>query len=150
MQHWHIFRDTRICSRSAVSLMVGAPNLGGGFTNGLAMTSNFIDIVLTERGKVQTQGRNIRHYTNYLSERARGFRETKCDYVQDKHESRLEKMSVDKGLLRETESVQHQVTALLKCDVGQKSMAERAAAEPDRSSTMSQKTRSLSRSFECL
>jgi hypothetical protein len=26
-------------------------------------------------------------------------------------------MSVDKGLLRETETVQHQITALLKCDV---------------------------------
>lgn len=32
-------------------------------------------------------------------------------------ESRLEKLSVDKGLLRETETVQHQLTALLKCDV---------------------------------
>jgi phosphatidylinositol-binding clathrin assembly protein len=32
-------------------------------------------------------------------------------------ESRLEKLSVDKGLLRETEAVQHQLTALLKCDV---------------------------------
>jgi len=32
-------------------------------------------------------------------------------------ESRLEKLSVDKGLLRETEAVEHQLTALLKCDV---------------------------------
>jgi phosphatidylinositol-binding clathrin assembly protein len=32
-------------------------------------------------------------------------------------ETRLEKLSVDKGLLRETETVQHQLTALLKCDV---------------------------------
>lgn len=32
-------------------------------------------------------------------------------------EPRLEKLSVDKGLLRETEVVQHQLTALLKCDV---------------------------------
>lgn len=32
-------------------------------------------------------------------------------------ETRLEKLSVDKGLLRETEAVQHQLTALLKCDV---------------------------------
>lgn len=29
----------------------------------------------------------------------------------------MEKLSVDKGLLRETEAVQHQLTALLKCDV---------------------------------
>lgn len=38
------------------------------------------------------------------------------DWVRGK-ETRLEKLSVDKGLLRETEVVQHQLTALLKCDV---------------------------------
>ncbi|KAM0568581.1 hypothetical protein ACHAP9_005291, partial [Verticillium nonalfalfae] len=32
-------------------------------------------------------------------------------------ETRLEKMTVDKGLLRETESLQRQVSALLKCDI---------------------------------
>lgn len=67
-------------------------------------------------GSVQTQGRNIRHYTNYLSERARAYRDTKCDYVRGA-EGRLEKMSIDKGLLRETEVIQNQITALLKCDV---------------------------------
>ncbi len=71
---------------------------------------------LTDRDPAQTQGRNIRHYSNYLTERARAFRETKCDWVRTK-ESRLDKLSVDKGLLRETEVVQHQLTALLKCDV---------------------------------
>lgn len=65
----------------------------------------------------QTQGRNIRHYTNYLLERARAYRDTKTDWVRAP-ESRLEKLSVDKGLLRETEVVQHQLSALLKCDVG--------------------------------
>ena len=100
--------------------MVGGPRPGRwSSADGLALTGNFIDTVLTEHGKVQTQGRNIRHYTNYLSERARGYRDTKCDFVQERHENRLEKMAVDKGLLRETEAVQHQVTALLKCDVGQ-------------------------------
>jgi ANTH domain len=64
----------------------------------------------------QTQGRNIRHYSNYLSERAKAYRETKIDWVRGK-EARLEKLTVEKGLLRETESVQHQLTALLKCDV---------------------------------
>ncbi|KXX78149.1 Phosphatidylinositol-binding clathrin assembly protein [Madurella mycetomatis] len=64
----------------------------------------------------QTQGRNIRHYSNYLSERARAYRETKVDWVRAK-EPRLEKLSIEKGLLRETEIVQHQLTALLKCDV---------------------------------
>jgi hypothetical protein len=32
-------------------------------------------------------------------------------------ETRLEKLTVDKGLLRETEFVQRQLNALLKCDV---------------------------------
>jgi len=64
----------------------------------------------------QIQGRNIRHYSDYLSERARAYRETKIDWVRGK-ETRLEKLSVDKGLLRETEAVQNQLTALLKCDV---------------------------------
>ncbi|KAK4152244.1 ANTH domain-containing protein [Chaetomidium leptoderma] len=64
----------------------------------------------------QTQGRNIRHYSNYLSERGRAYRETKVDWVRAK-EPRLEKLAVERGLLRETESVQHQLTALLKCDL---------------------------------
>ncbi|WYZ44057.1 hypothetical protein EsH8_VII_000493 [Colletotrichum jinshuiense] len=64
----------------------------------------------------QTQGRNIRHYAHYLSARAKAYRETKCDWVRTK-ESRLENLSVDKGLLRETETLQTQITALLKCDV---------------------------------
>lgn len=72
--------------------------------------------MLTYRIVVQTQGRNIRHYTNYLIERARAYKETKCDFVRDA-ENRLEKMNVEKGLLRETEIIQHQITALLKCDV---------------------------------
>ncbi|KAI9816012.1 MAG: hypothetical protein M1827_002004 [Pycnora praestabilis] len=70
--------------------------------------SNFTD--------VQMQGRNIRHYMQYLLERARTYRETKIDYVRG-GEGRLKRLSVDKGLLRETESVQSQVHALLKCDV---------------------------------
>ncbi|KAI2620454.1 ANTH-domain-containing protein [Hypoxylon sp. NC1633] len=64
----------------------------------------------------QIQGRNIRHYNNYLAERVRAYRDTKVDWVRGK-ETRLEKLSVEKGLLRETEVVQHQLTALLKCDV---------------------------------
>ncbi|TQS38873.1 hypothetical protein Golomagni_00612 [Golovinomyces magnicellulatus] len=65
---------------------------------------------------VQTQGKNIRHYTTYLTERAKAFKETKCDFVRGAT-SRLEKLTVEKGLLRQTECVQHQITALLKCDV---------------------------------
>ncbi|KAG5999265.1 hypothetical protein E4U54_001967 [Claviceps lovelessii] len=64
----------------------------------------------------QTQGRNIRHYANYLSERARAYRDTKTDWVRT-NEARLEKLTVEKGLLRETECVQNQLSALVKCDV---------------------------------
>ncbi|MCG8390211.1 MAG: ANTH domain-containing protein, partial [Cytophagales bacterium] len=64
----------------------------------------------------QTQGRNIRHYASYLTERARAYRDTKTDWVRDKS-NRLESLSIDKGLLRQTEAVQRPLTALLKCDV---------------------------------
>lgn len=64
----------------------------------------------------QTQGRNIRRYANYLTERARAYRETKIDWCRS-GDGRLEKLSVDKGLLRETETVLHQLAALVKCDV---------------------------------
>ncbi|KAI1282813.1 ANTH-domain-containing protein [Xylaria sp. FL0933] len=64
----------------------------------------------------QIQGRNIRHYASYLAERVRAYKDTKIDWVRAK-ETRLETLSVDKGLLRETEAVQRQLTALLKCDV---------------------------------
>ncbi|EPQ62772.1 Bgt-3857 [Blumeria graminis f. sp. tritici] len=73
-------------------------------------------LAISSFSDVQTQGRNIRHYTNYLSERARSFKDTKCDFVRGAA-TRLERLTVDKGLLRETESVQHQISALLKCDV---------------------------------
>ncbi|KAI3319672.1 ANTH-domain-containing protein [Xylariaceae sp. AK1471] len=64
----------------------------------------------------QIQGRNIRHYNAYLAERARAYKDTKIDWVRAK-ETRLESLSVEKGLLRETEVVQRQLSALLKCDV---------------------------------
>ncbi|KAG5983792.1 hypothetical protein E4U55_007107 [Claviceps digitariae] len=64
----------------------------------------------------QTQGRNIRHYANYLSERARAYRDTKTDWVRA-NEAKLERLTVEKGLLRETECVQNQLSALVKCDV---------------------------------
>lgn len=65
---------------------------------------------------VQTQGANIRCYSDYLLERVRGFRDTKTDYVRV-GAGKLKKLSVDKGLLRETEAVQNQIEALVKCDV---------------------------------
>ncbi|KAL8979273.1 MAG: hypothetical protein Q9205_005347 [Flavoplaca limonia] len=65
---------------------------------------------------VQAQGTNIRHYHNYLIARARAFRDTKIDWVRE-GQGRLKKQTIDKGLLRETEAVQHQISALLKCDL---------------------------------
>ncbi len=78
------------------------------FSPGTRLTSDW--------NTAQTQGRNIRQYATYLTERARAYRDTKRDWVREK-EGRLEKLTVDNGLLRETEVVQHQLTALLKCDV---------------------------------
>ncbi len=87
------------------------------FSDGQERTRlNYFYPPLTLHRAAQTQGRNIRHYSNYLTERSRAYRETKVDWVRAK-EPRLEKLSVEKGLLRETEVVQHQLTALLKCDV---------------------------------
>ncbi|KAF4977876.1 hypothetical protein FZEAL_5650 [Fusarium zealandicum] len=96
-----------------VHLMIreGSPDVTLAFLSthrNVLATSSFTD--------AQTQGRNIRHYAQYLSERARAYRDTKTDWVRAP-ESRLEKLSVEKGLLRETEVVQNQLEALLKCDV---------------------------------
>lgn len=64
--------------------------------------------------EVQTQGHNIRTYTEYLLRRAIEYGATKVDYVRG-GEGRLKRLTVDKGLLRECESVQEQIRYLLKC-----------------------------------
>ncbi|PHH82541.1 hypothetical protein CDD82_5644 [Ophiocordyceps australis] len=96
-----------------VHLMIreGSPDITLAF---LARHRNML--ALGHFSNAQTQGRNIRHYANYLAERARAYQDTKTDWVRAP-ESRLERLSVDKGLLRETEVVQNQLTALVKCDV---------------------------------
>jgi hypothetical protein len=71
---------------------------------------------LTWRATVQTQGHNIRTYSEYLLRRAIEYGATKVDYVRG-GEGRLKRLSVEKGLLREAESVQDQIRALLKCQV---------------------------------
>lgn len=73
-------------------------------------------IALSHLTDAQVQGRNIRSYSHYLSERARAFGDVKSDFVRD-CEGRLRKLSVEKGLLREVECVQTQIKALLKCTV---------------------------------
>ena len=65
---------------------------------------------------VQLQGHNIRRYTDYLSSRAMAFANTKTDYVRT-GPGRMRRLTVEKGLLRETEIVQAQIKALLRCDV---------------------------------
>ncbi|KAF1810447.1 ANTH-domain-containing protein [Eremomyces bilateralis CBS 781.70] len=65
--------------------------------------------------EAQTQGRNIRTYAEYLLQRAVSYSATKVDYVRG-GEGRLKRLTVEKGLLRETESVQDQIRALLRCD----------------------------------
>ena len=76
------------------------------------------DALLTDRvWIVQVQGSNIRHYYAYLLGRAKAYRDTRIDWVRE-GQGRLKRQTVDKGLLRETETVQSQIAALLKCDVG--------------------------------
>lgn len=96
-----------------VHLMIreGSPNVTLEFLashKNMLATSSFTD--------VQTQGKNVRHYAAYLTERARGYRHCKCDFVRDA-DHRFERLTVEKGLLRETEAVQQQIQALLRCDV---------------------------------
>lgn len=66
--------------------------------------------------QAQSQGHNIRRYSEYLIARARAFEATKTDYVRSGL-GRLKRLGVEKGLLRETEFVQKQIRALLRCDV---------------------------------
>ncbi|CCG83965.1 protein of unknown function [Taphrina deformans PYCC 5710] len=65
------------------------------------------------------QGPNIQAYAQYLTARIKAFASVKTDYVKIKSDTagqgRLRKLSVDKGLLRETESVQKLIGPLLKC-----------------------------------
>jgi hypothetical protein len=65
---------------------------------------------------VQTQGHNIRRYSEYLLARAQAFEAAKCDFVANGQEH-VKRLSVDKGLLRETEIIQVQVRALVKCNM---------------------------------
>lgn len=73
-------------------------------------------LVIQNYTDTQMQGRNIRHYESYLLERCRGYRDCKVDFARD-GEGRLKRLGIDKGLLRETESVQGQIEKLVKCDV---------------------------------
>ncbi|KAI9682087.1 MAG: hypothetical protein M1817_000141 [Caeruleum heppii] len=91
------------------------------------VASNPRKLAISNFSDVQVQGRNIRHYTQYLLERSKAFKETKVDFVR-RGEGRLKRQTVEKGLLRETEAVQHQIGALLRCDL--------LTSEPDNEITL--------------
>jgi len=65
---------------------------------------------------VQTQGQNIRRYNDYLIARAEAFADTKYDHTQPGALERMKVITIDKGLLRETQTIQGQIRLLLKCD----------------------------------
>lgn len=73
-------------------------------------------LAISSFAEAQTQGVNIRRYYEYLSERVRGYRDAKTDFVRS-GAGRMRQLSVDRGLLRQTEIVQGQIRALLRCDV---------------------------------
>ncbi|KAJ5551476.1 hypothetical protein N7535_000575 [Penicillium sp. DV-2018c] len=66
--------------------------------------------------EAQSQGHNIRRYAEYLITRAKAFDACKTDHVRS-GPGRLKRIGVEKGLLRETEIVQKQIRALLRCDL---------------------------------
>ncbi|OXV11408.1 hypothetical protein Egran_00831 [Elaphomyces granulatus] len=73
-------------------------------------------IAISSFTDVQAQGHNIRRYSQYLATRAQAFADTKTDYVRN-GQGRLKRLTVEKGLLRETECVQGQIRALLQCNL---------------------------------
>ena len=66
--------------------------------------------------EVQTQGVNIRRYSEYLLERVKGYRDCKIDFVKS-GVGKMKRLTIEKGLLRQAECVQEQIRALVRCDV---------------------------------
>lgn len=64
------------------------------------------------------QSMGLPRYAKYLQVRVVEYKKTGIDYVrfQSSNGSRLKNLTIDKGLLRECESVLHQLDALLKCN----------------------------------
>ncbi|KAL1991553.1 hypothetical protein VTN49DRAFT_4861 [Thermomyces lanuginosus] len=89
----------------------GAPNATLEF-----LAANPRLIAISSFSEVQTQGQNIRRYADYFTARIKGFRDTHVDYVRN-GPGRLKRLTVDKGLLRETEAVQKQIKALVRCNL---------------------------------
>ncbi|QIW97897.1 hypothetical protein AMS68_003415 [Peltaster fructicola] len=66
---------------------------------------------------VQTQGQNIRRYTEYLICRAKAYEKTKLDYVVLHNKGHFKSLTVEKGILRESEIVLDQIKILTRCDL---------------------------------
>lgn len=67
------------------------------------------------------QAKNIHAYAGYLEEKVNVFRDVQIDFVKAKAAngtSRLRRLPVSQGLLREITVLQRQITALLNCKVG--------------------------------
>ncbi|ODQ63718.1 ANTH-domain-containing protein [Nadsonia fulvescens var. elongata DSM 6958] len=82
----------------------------------LAKHPNMIDCRHISGSSVAGQG--LIKYANYIEERAVQYKNTKVDYVRSDRpdkSSRLKTLGIEKGLLRECESVLKQISALLKC-----------------------------------
>ena len=94
---------------------------------------------------VQTQGQNIRRYSEYLLARTLAYADTKVDYCKIAAIERMKSLPVDKGLLRETGAIQDQIRALLKCDVGIPFLRRRDKTDCQSSSPKSPRT--ISRSW---
>ena len=77
---------------------------------------------------VQVQGTNIRHYYTYLLARSKAYKDTRIDWVRE-GPTRLKRQTIDKGLLRETETVQSQISKLLQCNVSATSSTFRMLIE---------------------
>ncbi|KAK9249237.1 ANTH domain-containing protein [Lipomyces tetrasporus] len=85
----------------------------------LSHHARMLDCSQMSSGAAARYGDTIMRYSKYLQDRVRQYASTKIDYVRHKKDNptqgRLRSLSVDKGLLREVESVQSQIRYLLRC-----------------------------------
>ncbi|KAK9361002.1 ANTH domain-containing protein [Lipomyces starkeyi] len=85
----------------------------------LSHHARMLDCSQMSSGAAARYGDTIVRYSKYLQDRVRQYASTKIDYVRHKKDNptqgRLRNLSVDKGLLREVESVQSQIRYLLRC-----------------------------------
>ncbi|KAK9324589.1 ANTH domain-containing protein [Lipomyces orientalis] len=85
----------------------------------LSHHARMLDCSQMSSGAAAHYGDTIMRYSKYLQDRVRQYASTKLDYVRHKKDNptqgRLRSLSVDKGLLREVESVQSQIRYLLRC-----------------------------------